>query len=65
MLQERCLQNFSLIDIFQSLLYDEQNLYLNGLLHCRKTVKTSGHPRRDASGKKIGRPQNANLVSVG
>ena len=41
-------------------MYDEQNVYLNGLLHRRETVKTSGHPRKSnpatASGKRVGRP---------
>ena len=26
--------------------YEEQNIYLNGLLHCRETKKASGHPRK-------------------
>jgi len=60
--KKNCLQSFSLShltylrDTFQTLLYDEQNIYLNGLLHRQKTVKTSGHPRKNTTGKKIGRP---------
>ena len=30
---------------FQRLFYDEQNIYLNGLLQRHETKKTSGHPR--------------------
>ena len=64
--KKKCLQNISvshltkLRESFQTLVYDEQNVYLNGLLHHRKTVKTSGHPRKGnpvtSSGKRVGRP---------
>ena len=64
--KKKCLQGFSvshltkLRDNFQTLLYNEQNVYLNGLLHRHKTVRTTGHPRKDnpvtSSGKRIGRP---------
>jgi len=41
-------------------MYDEQNIYLNRLLHRCETVRTSGHPRKSnpvtSSGKRIGRP---------
>ena len=61
--KKNCLQDFSVSHMtklrndFQALSYGEQNIYLNGLLHRRVTVKTSGHPRKDnPSGKRIGRP---------
>ena len=64
--KKKCLQNISITHLtnlresFQTLMYDEQNVYLNGLLHRRETVKTSGHPRKSnpvtASGKRVGRP---------
>ena len=43
------------------MLYEQQNIYLNGLLHRRQTKKTSGHhPRKSnpataSSGKRLGR----------
>ncbi len=46
---------------FQKLHYEEQNVYLKGLLRRRQTKKTSGHPRKTnpiitKSGKRLGRP---------
>jgi len=51
-------------------MYDEQNVYLNGLLHCRETVRTSGHPRKGnpvtSSEKRIERPSaEENHFSLG
>ena len=65
--KRKCLQSFSSFHLntvskdFQELFYDEQNIYLNGLLHRRQTKKTSGHPRKPnpvttSSGKRMGRP---------
>ena len=64
--KKKCLHNISVSHLtnlrenFQTLVYDEQNVYLNGLLHRRETVKTSGHPRKSnpvaSLGKRIGRP---------
>lgn len=64
--KKKCLQKFGVSHLtklrenFQTLLYNEQNIYLNGLLHRHKTVRTSGHPRKvnpgTSSGKRIGRP---------
>ena len=64
--KKKCLQNISVSHLtklrytFQTLLYDEQNIYLNGLLHHHETVRSSGHPRKDnsvtSSGKRLGRP---------
>ena len=64
--KKKCLQNISVSHLtklrytFQTLLYDEQNIYLNGLLHRHETVRSSGHPRKDnpvtSSGKRLGRP---------
>ena len=65
--KKKCLQKFSparLMQVrsnFQSLTYDQQNISLDGLLHCRQTKKTSGHQRKtestvSSSGKRIGRP---------
>ena len=41
--------------------YEQQNIYLNGILKCRETKRTNGHPRRanptvSANGKRVGRP---------
>ena len=39
------------------MLYEEQNIYLNALLHRQETKKASGHPQKvHPTGKKIGRP---------
>ena len=64
--KKKCLQSISLSHItklrytFQTLLYDEQSICLNGLLHHHETVRSSDHPRKDnpvnSSGKRLGRP---------
>lgn len=65
--RKKCLQRFNVSHLqrirtcFESMLYEEQNIYLNGLLHRRETKKASGHPRKEhptlsVNGKKIGRP---------
>ena len=42
---------------FERMLYEEQNIYLNALLHRRETKKARGHPQKvHPTGKKIGRP---------
>ena len=46
---------------FEGLLYEQQNHYLNGLLHRRETKKSTGHKRKTnptltSSGKRLGRP---------
>ena len=72
--KKKCLQNISVSHLnnlrenFQTLVYDEQNIYLNGLLHRHETVKISGHPRKSnavtSSGKRIGRlPAEENQFS--
>lgn len=43
----------------QELFYEQQNIYLNGLLHRRQTRKTTGHPRKPnpvttSGGKRVG-----------
>lgn len=47
------------------MLYENQNLYLNGLLHRYVTKKSSGHARKQnptvsSNGKKVGRPPAEN-----
>ena len=65
--RKKCLRLFSVSHMqrlrrsFESMMYEEQNIYLNGLLHRRETKKASGHPRKansivTAQGKKVGRP---------
>lgn len=65
--QKKCIQIFSVPHLqrmrkhFESMMYDEQNIYLNGLLHRRETKKASGHPRKanpaiSVNGKRVGRP---------
>ena len=50
--RKKCLQTFSSSHLskvrkdFQELFYEEQNVYLNGLLWRRQMKKTSGHPRK-------------------
>lgn len=62
-----CIQKFTtshlnkVRDDFEKLFYEEQNLYLNGVLHRCVTKKSSGHSRKQnptvsSSGKKVGRP---------
>ena len=46
---------------FESLNYEQQNVYLSGLLHRHETKKTSGHKRKSnpsdsSNGKRLGRP---------
>lgn len=46
---------------FESLKYEQQNIYLCGLLHRHETKKTSGHKRKSnpsvsSKGKRLGRP---------
>ena len=46
---------------FEELFYDQQNLYLNGLLQRHQTKKSSGHTRHEtpamtSNGKRLGRP---------
>ena len=64
---KKCLQTFGVSHLqrtktnFESMLYEEQNIYLNGLLHRQETRKTSGHPRKthpatSVNGRKLGRP---------
>ena len=45
----------------ESMYYEEQNIYLNGILKRREAKKTRGHPRKacptvSAKGKRVGRP---------
>ena len=65
--KKKCLQTISISRLqkirsnFESLMYEEQNIYLNGLLHRRETKKSSGHPRKcnpstSSNGKRVGRP---------
>ena len=64
---KECLKQFStahlygLREKFETLYYDEQNLYLYALIGRRETKKSVGHPRQPnptsfPSGKKVGRP---------
>ena len=46
---------------FEDMYYEQQNMYLNGLLRRYETKKTSGHKRKanpatTSSGKRVGRP---------
>ena len=46
---------------FGKLYYEQQTLYLNGLLHCRETKQSKGHkyktnPALTSNGKRLGRP---------
>lgn len=72
-----CIQKFTtshlnkVRDDFEKLFYEEQNLYLNGVLHRCVTKKSSGHSRKQnptmsSSGKKVGRPpaEEANSASI-
>ena len=73
--KKNCIQKFGIDHLkklrsaFQELFYDQQNIYLNGLLHCHTTKKSSGHPRKNSpclssNGKKIGRtPAEASQFS--
>ena len=65
--KKKCLQRFSTSHLqnvrssFQDLFYEQQNIYLNGLLHCKATKKSSGHSRKanpsvSSTGKRLGRP---------
>ena len=64
--KRECLKNFSVQHLekirseFEELSYEEQNLYLNGLLRRHESKKSSGHsrqsPRITSSGKRLGRP---------
>ena len=62
-----CLQQFSpshlnnVREKFESLYYEEQNIYLDGVLKRRETKRTHGHPRKacptvSVTGKRVGRP---------
>ena len=64
---KECLKAFSVSHLtkipndFEALYYEQQNIYLNGLLHRRETKKTSGHkristPTLTPKGKRLGRP---------
>lgn len=50
--RKKCLQQFSpshlskVRDEFESMYYEEQNIYLNGILKRRETKKTRGHARK-------------------
>lgn len=55
------LNTLRLYDHFSALTYDEQNLYLTGLMIRRETKKSVGHKRKSIPsvskyGKKVGRP---------
>ena len=65
--KRECLKNFPIHHLekirseFEELLYEEQNLYLNGLLRRHESKKSSGHSRQEparitSSGKRLGRP---------
>ena len=65
--KKECLKKFSTEHLekirkeFEELLYDQQNLYLNGLLQRHQTKKSSGHTRHEtpamtSNGKRLGRP---------
>ena len=65
--RKKCLQQFSpshlskVRDEFESMYYEEQNIYLNGILKRRETKKTRGHARKanptiSAKGNRVGRP---------
>lgn len=65
--QKSCIAQFSsehllsLRQHFNTLIYDEQNLFLSGLLERKETKKTVGHRRKSnptigKNGKKVGRP---------
>ena len=54
---------------FANLTYDEQNLYLTGLMIRKKTKKSVGHRRKSNPnlgrfGKNVGRPPAEEAVSV-
>lgn len=62
-----CLKRFSVTHLnklredFEALYYEQQNIYLNGLLHRHETKKTSGHKRKatptlTSNEKRLGRP---------
>ena len=65
--KKQCLTRFSkghlakIRSEFEDLYYEQQNIYLNGLLHRHETKKTSGHKRKSSpaitlNGKRLGRP---------
>lgn len=65
--RKNCLQQFSpshlskVREEFESMYYEEQNIYLNGTLKRREAKRTSGHPRKlcptvSSKGKRVGRP---------
>ena len=65
--KKKCLQNFNTECLTQArsnfldLSYDQQNIYLDGLLQRRQTKKSSGHQRKavpatSSSGRRISRP---------
>ncbi len=62
-----CVQKFSCSHLekmrseFEGLYYEQQNIYLNGLLHRHETKRTTGHSRKSnptlsSNGKRVGRP---------
>ena len=64
---KECLKRFSesylakIRSQFEALYYEQQNIYLSGLLCRRETKKTSGHKRKSnhtttSNGKRLGRP---------
>ena len=64
--RKKCLQQLSpshlnkIRDIFESMYYEEQNIYLSGILKRREAKKTHGHPRKacptvSTKGKRVGR----------
>ena len=65
--KKECLKSFpqnhlsKLRSHFEGLYYEQQNIYLSGLLHRQKTKKSSGHKRKTnptltSNGKRLGRP---------
>ena len=64
--KKKCLEQFSVLhlnkvrDDFEGLYYEQQNMYLNGLLKRHETKQSRGHSRKKpiftTSGKKVGRP---------
>ena len=65
--KKECLKRFSQSHLakirsdFEALYYEQQNIYLSGLLCRRETKKTSGHKRKSnptmtSNGKRLGRP---------
>ena len=65
--KKRCIQGFSSSHLskirsdFEGLYYEQQNIYLSGILKRRQTKKSSGHARKksptlSSKGKRYGRP---------